>query len=166
MHHHKSVGVFESRQITLAPKTANMRNCRNFWSCPAGCKFHFKMKNSRLHSVLNLFFFFFKKRQTAADHRLTVFLDVLDDVLHQCGDLVPADGVRSGHLLQRNTKNPRGAGRAVAALIAWQWRHAPPHGLLLTTIPTRPHVCRETRQSSAWQICGKWEKERQQDKIK
>lgn len=73
---------------------------------------------------------------------LTVLLYVLDNVLHQCRNLVSADCVRSGHLLQWNAKNPRGAGRT-PALIAWQWRHAPPHGLLLTTTPTRPHVCKE-----------------------
>lgn len=48
MHHHKNVGVFESCQITLAPRTVNMRNCRNFWSCPAGRKFQFTIKNSHI----------------------------------------------------------------------------------------------------------------------
>lgn len=74
---------------------------------------------------------------------LTVLLNVFNNVFHQCRNFMAADGLHACNLLQWNAKNSCGAGWA-PALVAWQWRHAFPHVLLLllATTPTRPHVYR------------------------
>ena len=83
---------------------------------------------------------------------LTVLLDVIHDVFHQRRNLVAIDCVCARHLLQRNAKDPSGAGWA-PALVAWQRRHALPHGLLLlTTTPPRPHVFEKRNKSRRREI--------------
>ncbi len=73
-----------------------------------------------------------------------------------CRNLVATDCVCARHLLQWNTKNARGAGWA-SALIAWQRRHALPHGLLLlTTTPPRPHVFKEDRKEEGGRLVERW----------
>lgn len=66
------------------------------------------------------------------------------------------DCVRACDLLQWDAKNPRGTGWA-SALVAWQRRHALPHGLLLllglhTAAPPRPHVFRKRTRSQRMNI--------------
>lgn len=94
-------------------------------------------------------FRFLPQREIKSSASLTVLLDVVNDVFDQCRNLVAADRVHVRHFLQRNAKNPSGAGWALA-LVAWQRRHALPHGLflrhlLLTTIKLKPYVFPKTK---------------------